>query len=380
MSSAKYSPVQTTESYSIHINDSQSEILGNSGNFGVLDYIVLFIVYLFWIITLPVTWCCSFKIISQFERVLVFRIGRLLPLKGPGFIHVIPCIDKWKKIDMRMRAFKVAPQEIVTIDRGILKIGADVQYRIIDPVAAHTLIQDIDQSLRLSAHAALNTNLCHEKIKYILNEKNYLQTTLQRHMSKVVGEWGIEVARFELTHSTVIKDAGGVDPSCNDDDGEMGGHAAIVNLLKSFTSPSSSTAQMPGMLPQNFIPSPMMQAPSTVGASTLLKPEELFCVVKGVINEDLCSKISCIYEFHVSNQTETKKWTLDLTNSPGCVINGAYNGIVDVKFKLREDCFCDIFYGKLSPTDAYMNGNLEIDGSLQSATRLEYLVRKMKGQ
>ena len=67
----------------------------------------------------------------------------------------------------------------MTMDRGLLKIGADVQYRILDPLAANTLIQDINHSLRVSAHAALNNTLCQEKINHIMSEKLYLQTRLQ---------------------------------------------------------------------------------------------------------------------------------------------------------------------------------------------------------
>lgn len=380
----KYSMLDDSHT-TVYVDEyDREEILGRP-KYGLFHVIGLVFVYLFWLITLPFSWCCSFKIIRQYERAIIFRLGRVQPLKGPGLIFVIPFVDRLKRVDMRMRAFKVPPQEIVTIDRGLLKIGADVQYRIVDPLAVHTLIQDINHSLRVSAQAALNNNLCYEKINYILSEKQYLQTRLQTQMSKMVSEWGIEIARFELTHSTILKGSGGSDPTSNND--EHGGHAAIIELIKNFTSNSSSTFNMPGMLPGNFTsgmsPANLFASPKTSTKQTppdLLTPDELFCIIKGIINEDLCLKISAIYEFNVSNETGTKIWTVDLKNIPGYVRDGPHNGIVDVKFTLGTNDFQDIFYGKLSPTDAYMCGKLEVDGSLQTATKLEHLVAKMKGQ
>ena len=67
--------------------------------------------------------CFSFKVIPQFERVVVFRLGRVRKLKGPGFITLIPLVDTWKRVDMRMRAFKVPPQDILTLDHALIKLG-----------------------------------------------------------------------------------------------------------------------------------------------------------------------------------------------------------------------------------------------------------------
>ena len=143
--------------------------------------------------------------------------------------------------------------------------------------------------------------------------------------------------------------------------------------------PANLTQQM---TPENLFSPNMASKPSATSKEmpALLKPEELFCVVKGVINEDVCAKVAAIYEFHVLNGVEGKIWTIDMKNSPGYVKDGPYSGIVDVKFTLSTEDFQNIFYGKLSPTDAYMSGKLEVDGSLQTATRLEYLVGKMKGK
>lgn len=385
----KYSTLKSSDSSSVYFDEFERKDALGQPQFGVCDWIIWMFVFLIWVISLPVTWWCSFKIITQFERVLIFRLGRVLPLKGPGLIYVIPCIDRWKKVDMRMRAFKVAPQEIITSDRGVIKVGGDVQYRIADPIVANTMIKDLDHSLRVSGHSALNAQLCYEKLSTIQNEKVYLQTKLQNQMHKAVSDWGIEIARFELTHSVVIKGPGGADP--NEENNQDGGGAAIMNLIKSFTSPSSSSSSsfmMPGMIPgmtPGAIPTNLMsQISAPSGQSTqheipLLKPEELFCMLKGIIDAELCLQVQAIYEFHIADEIKEKQWTIDLKNAPGCVITGPSALRTDVKFTLSDEHFQKIFYGVLSPTDAYMNGSLTIDGSLQTAMKLEKLVSKLKG-
>ena len=125
---------------------------------------------------------------------------------------------------------------------------------------------------------------------------------------------------------------------------------------------------MPGMIPTQ----------SMTSVPSLLKPDELFSIVKGIVNEELCHQTNAVFEFHVTVEYETKIWTIDLKNSPGCVKSGPAASAVDVTFKLKEECFQKIFHGQISATDAYMNGSLIIEGSLQTAMKLDVLVRKLK--
>ena len=146
---------------------------------------------------------------------------------------------------------------------------------------------------------------------------------------------------------------------------------------------------MPGLLPtggaagSGILPSPFMQpitpnSQSNQNQAALLKPEELFCIVKGVLDDELCESIKAIYEFHIMNKIETKIWTINLKNPPGCVISGPAQYPADVEFELSDTDFQKMFYGQLSPTDAYMNDSLVVHGSLQIAMRLEILFKKMK--
>lgn len=374
---ARYSTLRSTDSTAIYIDDNDRRYLPGQPHFRVCDWIVLLFIYIIWVVSLPVTWCCSFMVIPQFERVIVFRLGRILPLKGPGLISRIPFVDTLKRVDMRTRAFKVPPQQILAIDRALLKVGADIQYRYVDPILTQSL-QDLDHSLRVTGEAALNSLLSAEKLVYIKNEKMIIQERLQAYMNKVATGWGIEVSRIELEHLTVIKGSGGVDPN----EPEVDGGAMIMNLMKSVMSSGSSGMSVPDVMMSGVVGGSKLHhqtVPMSSSTQQLLSTKELFCLAKSVINEDLCQQVAAIFEFHVSDDAgQTKIWNVDLKNSPGYVQEGKLTSKVDVSFRASECTFQNIFYGKLSPTNAYMNGSLVVDGSINVATKLEYLTLKLQ--
>lgn len=398
MDCVKYSSLKDNtsgESVVLYFDKSERKEMLGQLRYGICDLILQLVVTLLWIITLPVTWCFSFKLIPQFERVVVFRLGRVRSLKGPGLVSIIPFIDSWKRVDMRMRAFKVPPQEVITLDHALIKLGADVQYRIVDPITSYTLIQDVDHCLRETGHSVMTTQLGIGPLSDLENNKMSLERNLQLHMNKAVIDWGIEIARFELSTHVIIKKPGGIDPS-NEKDDEIDGVTTIMNLIKSFTS--GSNMQIPGMMPgpttmqqmSGMFPSmsampvatPIVQPkpmPTQVNSIPFMPPNDLFTLAKGVVDHELCEQVKSIFEFHISNSVTTYIWSLDLKNSPGFVMNAPYKqGMVDVRFTLDELLFQKIFYGLISPTDAYLQGDLKIDGSVKMAKKLELLIRKMQ--
>ena len=127
------------------------------------------------------------------------------------------------------------------------------------------------------------------------------------------------------------------------------------------------------------LPTPIFSASSKQQPDELITPNEMFCIIKSVINEQLCQQINALYKFSISDSSGTSHWILDLKNSPGCVITAPDPFfIVDVRFEMNNTVFQDIFYGIVSPTQAYMNGSLIISGSIQTAMKLEYLIQQLK--
>lgn len=342
----KYETLQSTDATSVYFDDNERKGVAGQPSFGVVDLFVLFLIYVAWIITLPFTICFSLKMIPQFQRIIVYRLGRILPLKGPGLVIVIPFIDRIKRIDMRMRAFKVPPQEIMTIDNGVVKVGADVQYRYINPILTQT-IQDLDHSLRVTGQSSLTSLLSSEELSFVKHEKHLLQQRLQSHMNKAVSAWGIEIARFEIEQSVVIKERGGTTPP-SQDDGKHDGAAMIMNLLKNVTSPDNNILpgmfmpNMPGLSQSSSAISQSHQTPQNDKA--LLTPRELFCIAKGIVNESVCKEVDAVFQFCISTvDGNVTNWTVDAKNFPGFVMEGESNSLPDVIFTLSEQTFQQIF-------------------------------------
>eukprot|EP00111_Clytia_hemisphaerica_P000051 TCONS_00000127-protein len=376
--------INSNEATTVYFDECERKDAAGKPSYGPCDILTLILIYTIWFITLPFTFCCSFKIIPQCQRVIVYRLGRILPLKGPGLITVVPCIDKLKRVDMRMRAFKVPPQEIMTVDNGVLKIGADVQYRYVDPILTQT-IQDLDHSLRVSGQASLTSIISCNDIAFVKHEKQLLQQRLQSHLNKVVSAWGIEIARFEMEHSTVLKERGGITPSSQNDDDEVDGAEMIMNLIKSVVSPEGnlfSGLSIPHVSPTDVLPnytSTLSSSTQKVAAPALLTAAELFSIAKGIVDEPLCQQINAVFQFQIQyTDPSTRTWTVDVKNSPGFVIEGPVAGFPDVVFKLEEQTFQKIFYGQLTPRQAYMNSQLTFNGSLATAMKLELLIKRLK--
>lgn len=369
----RYSTLRSTDSTSIYIDESDRKFLPGQPHFGICDWVILLLIHIVWIVSFPLTWCCSFKIIPQYERVVVFRLGRILPLKGPGIITLIPFVDTVKRVDMRTRAFKVPPQEVLAFDRSLLKVGADIQYRYVDPILTQSVL-DLNHSLRVTGEAALNTLLTSENLSSIKNDKILMQQRLEVYMNKVASGWGIEISRFELQHLTVIKGPGGVDPN----EAEVNGGAMIMNLVKSVMSSGNSGMSLPNVAMPSVSGSNFNYPIDTSNIPPVLSTKELFCLAESIVNEELCQQICAIFEFHVADKKGTRVWNLDLKNSPGCLLEGKLTNRVDVSFYADEETFQNLFYGKISPANAYMNGSLVINGSMDVATKLEYLILKMR--
>ena len=109
------------------------------------------------LVTLPISLCLCIKVVQEYERAVIFRLGRLRGggAKGPGIFFVIPCIDSYKRVDLRTVSFDVPPQEILTRDSVTVSVDAVVYYQVSNPLAAICNNDDYNRSTRLLAATTL---------------------------------------------------------------------------------------------------------------------------------------------------------------------------------------------------------------------------------
>ena len=143
----------------------------------------------------------SIKIIKEYERAVVFRLGRLLKkYKGPGIIIIIPFIDKWERVSLRLVAMDVPPQDIITRDNVSVKVNAVVYFRVIEPNKAITEVEDYLYATSQLAQTTLRSILGMAEFYHLLSDMDRINEELQGVLDTQTDPWGIKVTAVEVKH------------------------------------------------------------------------------------------------------------------------------------------------------------------------------------
>lgn len=141
----------------------------------------------------------SLKIVKEYERAVVFRLGRLLKsAKGPGIIIIIPFIDRWVRVNLRLIAMEVPPQDIITRDNVSVKVNAVVYFRVIEPNRAITEVDDYMYATSQLAQTTLRSILGQVELDDLLSARDRINAELQKVLDEHTEPWGIKVANVDV--------------------------------------------------------------------------------------------------------------------------------------------------------------------------------------
>ncbi|XP_076091135.1 band 7 protein AGAP004871-like isoform X3 [Mytilus galloprovincialis] len=170
------------------------------GSVGCCGYILWCLSILLIICTFPFSMCLSIKVVQEYERAVIFRLGRLVSggAKGPGLFFIIPCIDSYTKVDMRTVSFDVPPQEILTKDSVTVAVDAVVYYRIQNAAMSITNVEDSNRSTRLLAATTLRNVLGTKNLSEILSDRETISHVMQTSLDEATDPWGVRVERVEV--------------------------------------------------------------------------------------------------------------------------------------------------------------------------------------
>ncbi|XP_051838227.1 stomatin-like protein 1 isoform X1 [Antechinus flavipes] len=165
--------------------------------------IISFLVFLLLVVTFPISGWFALKIVPTYERMVVFRLGRIRGPQGPGMVLVLPFIDSWQRVDLRTRAFNVPPCKLTSKDGALVSVGADVQFRIWDPVLSVMMVKDLNSATRMTAQNAMTKTLLKKPLREIQMEKlkigeQLLVSTLASYLSPKQGP-GQGEGRFSIS-------------------------------------------------------------------------------------------------------------------------------------------------------------------------------------
>ena len=142
----------------------------------------------------------ALRILNEYERGVIFRLGRVINAKGPGLIVLIPIVDKMVKVSLRLVAMDVDPQDVITRDNVSVKVNAVIYFRVIDPIKAIIEVENYAYAMSQLAQTTLRSVCGQAELDELLSEREKINSHLQEILDMHTDPWGIKVATVELKH------------------------------------------------------------------------------------------------------------------------------------------------------------------------------------
>jgi regulator of protease activity HflC (stomatin/prohibitin superfamily) len=156
--------------------------------YALLAIVLLFIFFL----------SAALKILNEYERGVIFRLGRVIAAKGPGLIILIPVVDRIVKVSLRLVALDVDPQDVITRDNVSVKVNAVLYFRVIDPVKAIVEVENYGYAMSQLAQTTLRSVCGQAELDDLLSEREKINAKLQEILDTHTDPWGIKVTTVEL--------------------------------------------------------------------------------------------------------------------------------------------------------------------------------------
>ncbi|XP_031833091.1 band 7 protein AGAP004871 isoform X2 [Nomia melanderi] len=152
------------------------------------------------VLTMPFSLFICFKVVQEYERAVIFRLGRLLSggAKGPGIFFILPCVDNYARVDLRTRTYDVPPQEVLTKDSVTVSVDAVVYYRVNNATISIANVENAHHSTRLLAQTMLRNTMGTRPLHEILSERETISGNMQVSLDEATDTWGIKVERVEI--------------------------------------------------------------------------------------------------------------------------------------------------------------------------------------
>ncbi|KAF0886021.1 STML1 protein, partial [Crocuta crocuta] len=341
--------------------------------------LISFLGFLLLMITFPVSGWFALKIVPTYERMIVFRLGRIRTPQGPGMVLLLPFIDSFQRVDLRTRAFNVPPCKLASKDGAVLSVGADVQFRIWDPVLSVMTVKDLNTATRMTAQNAMTKALLKRPLREIQMEKLKISDQLLLEINDVTRAWGLEVDRVELAVEAVLQPPqdSPVGPSLDSTLQQLALHFLGGGLSSGpGGAPPPGPADTVEMVSEVELPAP----PGSAGPSPKQPlAEGLLTALQPFLSEALVGQVGACYQFNVLLPSGTQSiYFLDLTTGHGRVGHGVPDGVPDVVVEMAEADLRALLCRELRPLGAYMSGRLKVKGDLAVAMKLEAVLRALK--
>lgn len=142
----------------------------------------------------------TFRVLREYERGIIFFLGRFQTVKGPGLIIVIPGIQQIVKVDLRTKVFDVPSQDVISRDNISVKVSAVIYFRVVDPEKSIINVEDFFEATSQLAQTTLRSILGQHELDEMLTQRDKLNSGIQKLLDEQTEAWGIKVANVEIKH------------------------------------------------------------------------------------------------------------------------------------------------------------------------------------
>ncbi|MEN4006430.1 MAG: slipin family protein [Methanobacteriaceae archaeon] len=155
------------------------------------------------IIAIAIVLMSAIKILNEYERLVIFRLGRLVGAKGPGLVLIVPIIDRTRKVDLRVVTIDVPRQTVITKDNVTISVDAIIYYKVIDAESAITQVENYKFATSMLSKTTLRDELGHMELDDILTKTDEINKEIQELLDASTDPWGIKVTRVALREITI---------------------------------------------------------------------------------------------------------------------------------------------------------------------------------
>ncbi len=155
--------------------------------------VILLIVFFFILLT-------ALRVLKEYQRAVIFRLGKISGVKGPGLIVLWPIIDQMRRVDLRVVTMDVPPQDVITRDNVSVKVNAVLYFRVLDPVKAAIEVENYHYATSQLAQTTLRSVLGEVHLDELLANREQINSKLQNILDRMTDPWGIKVTMVEVKH------------------------------------------------------------------------------------------------------------------------------------------------------------------------------------
>jgi len=367
-----YSDMKKSDGYSafIDIDEPKEEeyIQKQSCVLQLLSHFLTAISYAIFFLFFPITYWICVKKLREEERMVVFRLGKMIGAKGPGRVLVFPWLDRCVTADVSASAFSVPPQQLITNDGGIIEIGAEIQYGITDVVVMVREVADHQDILRSLGKTVLVRLLAKKHISKLTREKTMCANEIMKELNKQIRKWGLIVRCVSLSEIKVLKQ-----PEA------MPGMGKLLSGLGFTGGQPKPKEEIPFPSPMEFARSaysgPKEEEPprsETPDLNVIVEKAENGSVdwrtcLETVLNQEnnLEQEVFGIYCINISDKKEKIVVEIGADGKSVKYASETEDAKPDVSVNITSSDLAGVLKGSLPPLQAYLTGRISTSGDMR---------------